>query len=50
MLRKYANTLAGEQLLAAVIMSSALGVTVFLVFGWIQNAAIGKWHDTAGGG
>ncbi len=50
LLRKYANNLWGEQLLAAVIMSSALGVTVFLIFGWIQNMAIGKWHDTAGGG
>ncbi len=45
-LRQYANQLEGEQLLAAVIMSSALGVTVFLVFGWIQNAAIGRWHET----
>ena len=34
----------GEELLAAVIMSSALGVAVFLIFGWIQNLAIGKWH------
>jgi NitT/TauT family transport system permease protein len=43
-LRKYASNLDGEQLLAAVIMSSVLGVTVFLLFGWIQNAAIGRWH------
>lgn len=43
-LKKYANNLDGEQLLAAVIMSSVLGVSVFLVFGWIQNVAIGKWH------
>ena len=49
MLRKYASQLQGEQLLAAVFMSSMLGVTVFLVFGWIQNTAIGKWHDTSGG-
>jgi len=50
LLRKYANNLDGEQLLAAVIMSSALGVTVFLIFGWIQSAAIGKWHDTSDSG
>jgi NitT/TauT family transport system permease protein len=43
-LKKYANNLDGEQLLAAVIMSSVLGVSVFLIFGWIQNVAIGKWH------
>jgi NitT/TauT family transport system permease protein len=48
LLRKYANQLDGEQLLAAVIMSSALGVTVFLLFGWIQNKAIGRWYDAKG--
>ncbi len=48
MLRKYANNLDGEQLLAAVIMSSVLGVTVFQLFGWIQNRAIGKWYDPSG--
>jgi NitT/TauT family transport system permease protein len=48
LLRRYANNLDGEELLAAVIMSSALGVSVFLLFGWIQNRAIGKWHDTLG--
>ena len=45
LLQKYANRLMGEQLLAAVIMSSVLGVAVFLLFGWIQNRVIGKWHD-----
>ena len=45
-LRQYANQLQGEELLAAVIMSSALGVAVFLLFGWIQNLAIGRWHDS----
>ena len=45
-LQRYANQLEGEQLLAAVIMSSALGVAVFLLFGWIQNRAIGRWHDS----
>jgi NitT/TauT family transport system permease protein len=44
-LRNYATNLDGEQLLAAVIMSSALGVAVFLAFGWLQQVAIGKWHD-----
>jgi NitT/TauT family transport system permease protein len=48
LLRKYANDLSGEQLLAAVAMSSLLGVSVFLIFGWIQGRAIGKWYDAAG--
>jgi NitT/TauT family transport system permease protein len=45
LLRRYASRLQGEELLAAVIMTSALGVTVFGIFGLIQNRAIGKWHD-----
>ncbi len=49
-IQRYANQLQGEELLAAVIMSSALGVAVFLIFGWIQNLAIGRWHDTGSGG
>jgi NitT/TauT family transport system permease protein len=44
-LKRYATNLDGEQLLAAVIMSSTLGVAVFLIFGWIQQLAIGKWYD-----
>lgn len=45
LLRRYANRLEGEELLAAVIMTSALGVAVFWTFGWLQNRIIGKWHD-----
>ena len=28
-----------------MIMSSALGVAVFLFFGWVQTRAIGKWYE-----
>ncbi len=48
LLKRYSSRLEGEELLAAVIMSSALGVVVFLFFGWLQNVAIGKWHETSG--
>ena len=48
LLRRYVLRLQGEELLAAIIMSSALGVTVFLVFGVIQERAIGKWYDARG--
>lgn len=44
LLQLYANRLMGEQLLAAIIMSSILGVAVFQLFGWIQSWAIGAWH------
>ena len=46
LLRRYASQLDGEELLTAVIMSSALGVVVFWTFGWIQKLVIGKWHET----
>lgn len=47
LLRKFATDLSGEELLASVIMSSVLGVTVFLFFGWVEHRAIGTWHDDA---
>ena len=46
LLRRYANNLQGEELLAAVMLSSALGIVVFWTFGWLQNLIIGKWHET----
>jgi NitT/TauT family transport system permease protein len=46
LLQRYANRLLGEQLLAAIIMSSALGVAVFLLFGWLQNRVIGNWYES----
>jgi len=45
-LREYANELEGEQLLAAVIMSSCLGIVVFLFFTWLSKAMIGHWYET----
>ena len=45
LLQRYANRLQGEQLIAAIIMSSLLGVFVFQLFGWIQTMAIGAWHE-----
>jgi len=48
LLKKYALQLNGEQLLAAVIMTSLLGVVVFWTFGLIQQRAIGKWYESTG--
>lgn len=45
LLKLYANFLDGEELLMAVILSSALGVVVFGLFGWLQKAVVGKWAD-----
>lgn len=45
LIQRYANRLQGEELLGAVLLSSFLGVAVFLAFGWLQNRVIGKWYD-----
>jgi len=45
LLQRYANRLLGEQLLAAIIMSSLLGVVVFQLFGYLQTWIIGAWHE-----
>jgi NitT/TauT family transport system permease protein len=50
LLKRFANRLEGEQLLATVIMSSALGVAVFLFFGWVQRRAIGRWYEPGAAG
>jgi len=44
------NTNERELLLAAVIMSALLGIAVFLMFGAIQAAVVGKWYDSKSGG
>ncbi|MEO5723168.1 MAG: ABC transporter permease [Ilumatobacteraceae bacterium] len=45
LIRKYSSQTAGEQLLASVIVSSLLGVVVFLGFGYLQNKVTSKWYD-----
>lgn len=50
LLKRYSSQLDGEELIAAVILSSALGVTVFLLFTWLQNQVIGRWYDSSSGG
>lgn len=49
LLLRYANRLQGEQLLASIIVSSALGVAVFLFFGWLQQRITGPWDETGAG-
>jgi NitT/TauT family transport system permease protein len=48
LLDSYRGTLQSERLFGAVILSSLLGLAVFLLFGWLANLFIGKWHESAG--
>jgi NitT/TauT family transport system permease protein len=45
LLKRFANRLEGEQLLATVFVACALGVAVFLFFGWVQKRVIGRWYE-----
>ena len=42
----YRSRLWGAELIAAILLASALGLVVFLFFGWLSRVAIGKWHIT----
>ncbi|HUH40754.1 MAG TPA: ABC transporter permease [Castellaniella sp.] len=46
LIRQYSNELAGAELFAAIILSSILGVAVFLIFGWMSKVFVGKWAET----
>ncbi len=42
----YANRLRPEELWAAVFFSTALGLTVFILFGWLRTRLTGHWHES----
>jgi len=44
----YSNQLESERLYAAVIVSSLLGIVVFLAVGWLNQRVVGRWHESAG--
>jgi NitT/TauT family transport system permease protein len=45
LIQVYASRLQGPQLYAAIIVASLLGVTVFVVFGWLGKLVVGRWYD-----
>ncbi|MEY4373317.1 MAG: hypothetical protein RL219_2086 [Actinomycetota bacterium] len=49
LLKRYVARIEGEKLLAAVILSCALGVAVFVFFGWLANRVAGKWAPATRG-
>jgi len=45
----YRGRLWGAELITAIIMASVFGLVVFILFGLLSKAAIGKWHTTTRG-
>jgi NitT/TauT family transport system permease protein len=47
LLNSYSSQLQSDQLFAAVILCSLLGVLVFTLVGVLSRRVIGKWHESA---
>jgi len=45
LIQVYASRVQGPQLYAAILVASALGVVVFLAFGWLGRVVVGRWYD-----
>jgi NitT/TauT family transport system permease protein len=44
LMNTYASELESERLYAAVILSSSLGIAVFLAVAWLERRVVGRWH------
>jgi NitT/TauT family transport system permease protein len=45
----YRSRLLTEQMYAAVLLASLLGIAVFLFFGWLGRRVVGKWYQASRG-
>ncbi len=45
---RYQSRLQSEQMVAAIILSSLLGIVVFWFFGFLAGRVVGSWHESAG--
>ena len=45
LLDNFRARLQGPELFLTIIIASALGFAVFLVFGWLSKLAVGRWYD-----
>jgi NitT/TauT family transport system permease protein len=46
---RYQSRLQSEQMVAAILLSSLLGIVVFWFFGFLARRVVGSWHESAGG-
>jgi len=45
----YRGRLWGSELIASILLASAFGLVVFILFGVLAKLAVGKWHPTTRG-
>ena len=46
LMEQYRSRTLWPQTYGALILSSILGILVFVFFGWISRLVIGRWHET----
>jgi NitT/TauT family transport system permease protein len=46
---RYQSRLQSEQMVAAILLSSLLGIVVFWFFGFLAKRVVGSWHESASG-
>jgi NitT/TauT family transport system permease protein len=44
---RYQSRLQSEQMVAAILLSSLLGIVVFWFFGFLAQRLVGSWHESA---
>jgi NitT/TauT family transport system permease protein len=44
---RYQSRLQSEQMVAAILLSSLLGIVVFWFFGFLAHRVVGSWHESA---
>lgn len=45
----YTSLLEGDQLWASVLTASALGIVMFVFFGWLSRRVVGRWYQPGRG-
>jgi NitT/TauT family transport system permease protein len=45
----YTSLLEGDQLWASVLTASALGIVMFVFFGWLSHRVVGRWYQPGRG-
>ena len=46
LLDSYRSRAQFPQMYGALILAAALGIAVFIIFGWINNLVVGRWYES----
>jgi NitT/TauT family transport system permease protein len=44
LISNYQSRLQGPELFAAILTAAVFGVLIFVLFGWLANRVVGRWH------